>query len=216
MSLKCIICGKSEHEVKKLFCFPKTKIGKLNLWQVNLGMVYRGTFSASVRICDEHFSNESFMSEQPLKLRPNALPIRKEIQQDVVQDVPPIIAAPKQDVSHQDMLSIVAPQVESDIQPVDLPIVLPSTSKVPVISAKSLSQRTRKSIFKKLNFSLGNETPREKALKSMVRSKEGRIRKLRRTLKRHKSVLKELATGNLIFEEVNPFTKACRIRPFIS
>ncbi|KAL1487787.1 hypothetical protein ABEB36_000533 [Hypothenemus hampei] len=148
MSLKCIICGKSEHEVKKLFCFPKNQ-DRLNLWQVNLGMVYRGTFSASVRICDEHFSNESFMSEQPLKLRPNALPIRKEIQQDV------------------DMLSIVAPQVESDIQPVDLPIVLPSTSKVPVISAKSLSQRTRKSIFKKLNFSLGNETPREKALKSM-------------------------------------------------
>ncbi|KAL1513684.1 hypothetical protein ABEB36_003061 [Hypothenemus hampei] len=63
-------------------------------------MAYRGRFSASVRICDEHFANESLMSEHPLKLRPNAVPIHKEIQ----QDVPPIIVAPQRDVFHQDML----------------------------------------------------------------------------------------------------------------
>jgi len=73
-------------------------------------------------------------------------------------------------------------------------------------TTRKYAYRKRKSIFKDLGLTASDASPREHKLMKMVRSREGRIRKLKESLRRRNSTLKELSTGRFI-EEINPVFK---------
>lgn len=75
MRNECLICGRNQSVVRKLFCFPANQ-EKLKLWSVALGVCLLKVKQRD-RICDRHFSEESYTStENTLKLSKYALPNR--------------------------------------------------------------------------------------------------------------------------------------------
>ncbi|XP_044746220.1 uncharacterized protein LOC123307834 isoform X1 [Coccinella septempunctata] len=70
---KCLICGASESEVQRLFCFPYNP-ARNELWMQTLG------FKACAvrkhhRICNNHFRREAFTDSSLQKLNRNAIPM---------------------------------------------------------------------------------------------------------------------------------------------
>ncbi|XP_071050713.1 uncharacterized protein [Onthophagus taurus] len=158
MDRNCYICGRSVEEVVKLFSFP-LNINKQRSWNECLGVPAENTYSRRMRICNNHFTMESFMlNKTPLTLKRDAKPLR------VIMNEAHIITSE----------SLRQPELEQD-NLTDSVIELNITKDAAIPS--SATNPTTESVFKK---SQSSATIKEKSLRRILKKKEKQIRRLKK------------------------------------